>query len=91
MQYCIKLHSNPDNPAFKPVFEPRYEAIFADKPNSIPTLGIRIKPSLEATGIDLYNIANHVLPEYPPWLLKQPHVIFDINVHKVFYSFPYFY
>ena len=82
MQYCIKLHSNPDNPAFKPVFEPRYEAIFADKPNSIPTLGIRIKPSLEATGIDLYNIANHVLPEYPPWLLKQPHVIFDINVHK---------
>jgi hypothetical protein len=38
----------------------------------IPTLGLRIHPSLTKCGLDLSCIAQHSSPEAPPWFLHRP-------------------
>ena len=42
MQYALKLKSNPSNPTYESVFEPHYKTLFENKPNMIPSFGIRI-------------------------------------------------
>ena len=48
MQYCLRLSSSTQNPAYSTVFDPRFRQSF--EPNQIPTLGIRIQLDLQAIG-----------------------------------------
>ena len=49
------------------IFNPRYVDLFGRKPRVIPTLGIRIKESLEELDFDPDIIAKFEFPETPPW------------------------
>ena len=57
LQYIIKLKANPNNPAFSSVFQPNYTVLFNAKPNTIPTLGLRIRQAILDSGINLNSIA----------------------------------
>jgi ribonuclease HI len=81
-QYATKLRSSPLNPAFSAVFEPKYKTLYDNKPNVIPTFGIRISKFLENTQIDLSNILKANISETPPWLLQQPRVLFTLHDGK---------
>lgn len=72
LQYIIKLKSNASNPAYDCVFETNFTPLFAAKPKTIPTLGIRLCQALSDTGINLDAIAKHIMLASPPWLLYPP-------------------
>jgi len=48
LQYICKLRSNPSNPAFNSVglFGTSFRRLFEDRPNAIPTIGIRLSHCL---------------------------------------------
>ena len=56
MQYALKLKSNPSNPTYETVSEPQYKTLFQNKPNMIPSFGIRISSEFENMNLDLDNI-----------------------------------
>ena len=55
MQYALKLKSNPSNPTYETVFEPQYKTLFENKPNMIPSFGIRISSEFENMNTILQN------------------------------------
>ena len=58
MQYALKLKSKPSNPTYETVFEPQYKTLFENKPNMIPSFGIRISSEFENMNLDLDNSAD---------------------------------
>ena len=82
MNYVLKLRSYPDNPAYKCVFEPNFEEEFANNENEIPPLSLRVRPHLEAAGIDLKQVEESLIPTSPPWTLPTPEVNFDLTQYK---------
>ena len=82
MQYALKLKSNPLNPAYETVFEPQYKTLFENKPNMIPSFGIRISSEFENLNLDLDNIAEFKVPDVPPWTFSQPRVLFSLHNDK---------
>ena len=82
MQYALKLKSNPLNPTYETVFEPQYKTLFENKPNMIPSFGIRISPEFENLNLDLDNIAEFKVPDVPPWTFSQPRVLFSLHNDK---------
>ena len=71
MQYALKLKSNPSNPIYETVFEPQYKTLFENKPNIIPSFGIRISSEFENMNLDV-----------PPWTFSQPRVLFSLHNDK---------
>ena len=71
MQYALKLKSNPSNPIHETVFEPQYKTLFENKPNIIPSFGIRISSEFENMNLDV-----------PPWTFSQPRVLFSLHNDK---------
>ena len=69
MQYALKLKSNPLNPTYETVFEPQYKTLFQNKPNMIPSFGIRISSEFK-------------VPDVPPWTFSQPRVLFSLHNDK---------
>ncbi|MES9994020.1 MAG: reverse transcriptase domain-containing protein, partial [Candidatus Thiodiazotropha sp.] len=82
LQYVTKLAANPQNPAYDCVFNPRYEILYNNKPRSIKSLGLRIKPLLDNSHIDIKNIQKFSLPVQEPWTLKPPNVILSLHQNK---------
>ena len=82
MQYALKLKSNPLNPTYETVFEPQYKTLFENKPNMIPSFGIRISSEFENLNLDLDNIAEFKVPDVPPWTFSQPRVLFSLHNDK---------
>ena len=82
MQYAVKLKSNPLNPTYETVFEPQYKTLFENKPNMIPSFGIRISSEFENMNLDLDNIAEFKVPDVPPWTFSQPRVLFSLHNDK---------
>ena len=82
MQYALKLKSNPLNPTYETVFEPQYKTLFENKPNMIPSFGIRISPEFKNLNLDLDNIAEFKVPDVPPWTFSQPRVLFSLHNDK---------
>lgn len=80
VQYVLRLKSNKSNPAYNTVFRPNYVNLFQNKPNAIPTFGIRIAPVVKDAGIAVKNIKPHSTPDIPPWTLEQPNV--DLSLHS---------
>jgi len=83
MQYCLKLSSNAQNPAFNAVFGCKFKPAFDRKPSQIPPLGIRAEPDLHAIGFKQKDILPSSTPVTPPWLLDHLSVNFDLHCfHK---------
>ena len=82
LQYTIKLASNKLNPTHNTTFKPNAQRLFVLKPNSIPTIGIRLQPSLTALNICHNDVALFTVPRAPPWTLAEPQVIFSVGKHK---------
>jgi len=60
MQYCLRLSSSTQNPAYSTVFDPIFRQSF--EPNQIPTLGIRIQLDLQAIGFKREHTLRNSLP-----------------------------
>ena len=45
--------ANPENPAYSCVVNPEYKRLFNNKPETMPTLGIRLQPHLEDMEVKL--------------------------------------
>ena len=82
LQFALKLKSNRSNPTYNTVFRPTYFTLFQNKPNAIPTFGIRIAPSLNSAGIKVRNIQSNSILNIPPWTIKQPEVLFTLTTDK---------
>ena len=81
-QYALKLRSNPMNPAFSAVFHPKYKTLYENKPNAIPSFGIRTLSRFDKIKINLSIVENTLVSKTPPWLLKQPKVNFTLHDGK---------
>ena len=82
LQFALKLKSNRSNPTYNTVFRPNYFTLFQNKPNAIPTFGIRIAPTLNSAGIKVRNIQSNSILNIPPWTIKQPEVLFTLTTDK---------
>ena len=71
LQYCMKLKSTKLNPTHKTVFQPQ-TSLYRNKPNAIPSLGVRIQSTIPTINIMKLSVANHQLSPVPPWLLTTP-------------------
>ena len=56
--------------------------MFQNKPNAVPTFGIRIAPTLNSAGIKVRNIQSNSILNIPPWTIKQPEVLFTLTTDK---------
>ena len=50
LQYCLKLSSNYNNPAYATVFNSKFHSVFERKPTQLPPLAIRVSGDLQAVG-----------------------------------------
>ena len=57
------------------VFRLNYFTFFQNKPNAIPTFGIRIASALHSAGIKIRNIQSNSILNIPSWTIKQPEVL----------------
>ena len=81
-QYVVKLSAIPSNPAYNCVFHLNYQNLFEARPTYIQPLGLRIKPHLEGSNIDLNEIKQIEILDHPPWELCKPQVCLDLTKHK---------
>ena len=79
LQYYTKLKSCPSNPAYDCTFNPNYRQYFENKEKSIKPFGLWIEPILQESTIFLTNIHKSILPQTPPWTIKNPKVILRLN------------
>ena len=82
MQYALKLKSNPSNPTYETVFERHYKTLLENKPNMIPSFGIRFSSEFENMNLDLDNIADFKISDVPPGTFSQPRVLFTLHNDK---------
>jgi len=78
--HCLKLSSSPQNPTYNTVFNCKFKDLFERKLNQIPPLSIRVQPDLWAIGFVKRNALTYSIPANPPWLLKRPHI--NYNIHR---------
>ena len=81
IQYCLKLSSTAQNPAYSVVFAGKFKLTFDRKPNQIPPLGFRVQPDLHAIGFKQKDAVQSSISSTPPWLLDHPCVKFDLIHH----------
>ena len=89
LQYAIKLAANPSNPAFRVTFSPQFSELYELKPHAIKPFGLRVSPLLESSNINPKNIEQHLITNIPPWCLKKPNIIFDLNTNRKSISNPH--
>ena len=83
MNYVLKLHSVPENPAYDCVVNPKFLSHFEAQPHITPTLGIRLQPHFQAAGIDVEGISSDsLLTAVSPWSMPVPVVRFDLFKFK---------
>jgi len=81
LQYSVKLCSNSQNPAYSCVFKSKYINKFAQKPNQIAPLGIRLSADLQAIGLKSKELLPYSVPSVPPWTLVRPVVDFSMHTY----------
>ena len=79
VQFALKLYAHPDNPTFECTFSPNYKNLFENKPNMIPTFGIRVERLLQEISLDLSQIGDSNIVEHPPWTLHSPQILFSLH------------
>ena len=50
LQYCLKLSSNYNNPAYATVFNSKFHSVFERKPTQLPPLAMCVSGDLQAVG-----------------------------------------
>ena len=63
LQYVLKLKTNPENPAYDVVFNPKHQELYKDK----KSFGIHCKKLLKKAKIDIGEIAINSIPDVPIW------------------------
>ena len=84
LQYSTKLESCPSNPAYDCTFNPKYKQHFERKEKTIKPFGLRMKSTLQESKIPLNNIHESIFPQTPPWIIKTPKAILELNEHSTF-------
>ena len=79
LQYSTKLKSCPFNPIYDCTFNLKYKQHFERKEKIIKLFGLRMKPTLQKSKIPLNNIHESALLQTPPWIIKNPKVILELN------------
>jgi ribonuclease HI len=82
LQYLVKLAACPNNPAFEPVFHPKFVQIYEAKEKAIRPLGLRMKFYLDVIGKEDYIIDEVEVPTIPPWKLAIPNMEMDLSKFK---------
>ena len=70
----MKWRSNPDNPAYCVVFNPKYYDLYDKKPSAIRSFGHRVEEDLSAVCPRLDLIQTVSLPDDPPWTIQKPQI-----------------
>ena len=89
LQYAIKLAANPSNPAFRVTFSPQFSELYELKPHAIKLFALRVSPLLKSSNINPKNIEQHLTTNIPPWFLKKPNIIYDLNTNRKSISNPH--
>jgi hypothetical protein len=71
--------SDPGNPAYKNVFDLKFEPLFQVKLTAIPSFGIRNAAALREITPCRTPDCRAVVPRFPPWLINNPTVLFDLH------------
>nr|KAG5700906.1 hypothetical protein BaRGS_012313 [Batillaria attramentaria] len=79
LNYVLKLKANP---AFNCVFHPVYEDLYDVHKNEPKPLSLRVRPLLQAAGVDINSVEETLFPATPPWTLPTPEVRLDLTAHK---------
>ena len=82
LQYCLKLSSNYNNPAYATVFNSKFQSVFERKPTQLPPLAIRVSSDLQTVGFKKSDVIISSIPTTPPWLLTRPAVNFTLLGQK---------
>ena len=61
------------------LFNCKFKDLFERKPNQINPLSIRVQPDLRAVAFVKRNALIYSVPATPPWLLKRPHINYNIH------------
>ena len=65
LQYTIKLKSNPGNPAYDVLFNPKYQNLYTNRDSATESFGICCKKLLKEAMIDDGEIAINSIPDVP--------------------------
>ena len=77
------MKANPSNPVHDVILNPKYENLYEIRPKEIKPIGLRMKPAIESAGLHLDKIKEKRISPVPPWTLRQPKVLFDLNRNKM--------
>ena len=78
LQYCLKLSSNQNNPAYNSVFNSKFISVFERKPTQLPPLAVHISCDMKEIGFKKSDILS-IIPSTPPWLLIRPVINLDLH------------
>ena len=67
LQYVLTLKTNPENPAYDVVFNPKHQELYKDKESATDSFGIHCKILLKEAKIDVGEIFINSIPDVPIW------------------------
>ena len=67
LQYVLKLKTNPENPAYDVVFNPKHQELYKDKESATNSFGIHSKKLLKEAKIDVGEFVINSIPDVPIW------------------------
>lgn len=89
MNYYIKIHANPDNPAYYSMINfDNIRDIYISKPNKrggmtrppIPPVGLKMETAMQDAGIYTDDISPMIIPDFPPGTHPyEPHITYLID------------
>ena len=74
-----KLKSSPSNPAYDCIFNLKYKQQREQKDKTIKPFGLQMEPILLESTISVTNVHKSMLLQIPPWIIKKPQVILQLN------------
>ena len=81
LQYTIKLKSNPGNPAYDVVFNPKYQDLYRNKESVTDSFGIHCKKLFKEAKIGVAEIAIDSIADVPIW--DSEPVTIDFTLHEL--------
>ena len=82
LNYITKVKANPNNPAYEEIFKPKYESLYEKNQKAIKPIGLRLKSAIDTAELNLENVKEHTVPHVPPWIIRTPTVLFQLNDNK---------